>query len=57
MPAAALPKAVALASVPQRAQWQTRQNILTATPGNIGAPERAARQCMPMDFYEKRGRR
>jgi hypothetical protein len=34
-------------------QWQTRQNILLATPRNIGAPERAARQCMPLDFYLK----
>jgi hypothetical protein len=22
-----------------------------ATPDNIGAPERATRQCMPRDFY------
>ena len=36
--------------------WQTRQDILTATPRNIGAPERAARQCMPIDFYLGRGK-
>jgi len=27
------------------------RNILAATPRNIGAPERAARQCMPRDLY------
>ena len=41
----------ALPAVPHAAQWQTRQMILAATPKNIGAPERAARQCMPADFY------
>jgi hypothetical protein len=33
-----------------RAQWRARQDILDATPANIGAPERAARQCMPFDL-------
>jgi len=56
-PGASLGKAVALASVPQRVQWQARQEILIVTPRNIGAPERAARQCMPIDFYAKRGKR
>jgi hypothetical protein len=32
-------------------QWRVRQDILEATPANIGMPERAARQCMPLDFY------
>lgn len=41
----------ALAVVPHTAQWQARQQILAATPKNIGAPERAARQCMPGDLY------
>ena len=41
----------ALAAVPHEAQWQARQNILAATPQNLGAPERAARQCMPADLY------
>ena len=41
----------ALASVPHAEQWQARQDILAATPQNIGAPERAARQCMPLDLY------
>jgi hypothetical protein len=41
----------AFASVPHDVQWQARQAILTATPANIGAPERAARQRMPYDFY------
>jgi hypothetical protein len=45
-----------------RADWrphclarQTR-DILIATPRNTGALERAARQCMPLDFYEKKSR-
>ena len=53
---ACLAKAVALDRVPHRLAWQTRQDILTATPRNIGAPERAARQCMPIDFYLGRGK-
>jgi hypothetical protein len=40
-----------LATVSNRAQWLARQKILAATPHNIGAPERAARQCMPYDFF------
>ncbi len=43
----------ALANVPRDMQWQTRQQILMATPANIGAPERAARQRMPYDFYRE----
>jgi hypothetical protein len=42
----------ALDRVPHRVQWRARQDILEATPFNIGRPERAARQCMPRDFYE-----
>jgi hypothetical protein len=38
--------------VPRDLQVRARQKILAATPRNIGAPERAARQCMPRDFYE-----
>jgi hypothetical protein len=53
---ACLAKAVALDRVPRRLAWQARQDILTATPRNIGAPERAARQCMPLDFYLERGK-
>ena len=41
----------AVTKVPRRLQWDTRETILKATPANIGAPERAARQCMPIDFY------
>ena len=41
----------ALERVPQPLQLQTRQKILAATPHNIGAPEREARQRMPRDFY------
>jgi hypothetical protein len=51
-----LGKAVALERVPHRLAWQTRQDILTLTPRNIGVPERAARQCMPIDFYLGRGK-
>jgi hypothetical protein len=42
----------ALPRVPHPVQWRARQDILKATPANIGAPERKARQCMPQDFYE-----
>jgi hypothetical protein len=42
----------AFGAVPRDVQWQTRQDILIATPANIGAPERAARQLMPLDFYD-----
>jgi len=41
----------ALDRVPHPEQWRARQDILAATPRNIGAPERAARQCMPRDLY------
>ena len=43
----------ALDRVPRHTQWRTRQDILEATPRNIGAPERAAREFMPRDFYER----
>jgi hypothetical protein len=36
--------------VPHAIQWRTRQDMLVAMPQNIGAPERAARLCMPRDF-------
>ena len=42
----------AITKVPHAAQWRARQMILKATSANLGAPERAARQCMPRDFYE-----
>jgi hypothetical protein len=42
----------ALDRVPHQEQWRARQDILAATPRNIGAPERTARQCMPRDLYE-----
>jgi hypothetical protein len=42
----------ALDRVPHPEQWRARQDILALTPRNIGAPERAARQCMPRDLYE-----
>ena len=42
----------ALDGVPHDVQWRARQDIIAATPPNIGGPERKARQCMPQDFYE-----
>jgi hypothetical protein len=42
----------ALDRVPRHTQVQARAAILKATPPNIGAPEREARQRMPRDFYE-----
>jgi hypothetical protein len=41
----------ALGRVPRSEQTRARQDILDAMPRNIGAPERAARQCMPLDLY------
>ena len=35
----------ALDRVPRDVQWRVRQAIIAATPHNIGAPEREARQC------------
>jgi hypothetical protein len=34
-------------AIPREAQFAARQRLLDATPANIGAPERLARQCMP----------
>ncbi len=53
---ACLGTAGALDRVPRRRALQVRQEILSATPRNIGAPERAARQCLPLDFYLGRGK-
>ena len=39
-----------IGAVPHAAQWQARQDILDATPANIGAPARAARILMPRDL-------
>ena len=41
----------ALGRVPPAAAWRARQDILDATPPNIGAPERAARQRLPGNLY------
>jgi hypothetical protein len=43
----------ALSRISHDVQWRARQAILDATPRNIGAPERQARQCMPRELYEK----
>jgi hypothetical protein len=42
----------ALDRLPHAEQLQVRARILAATPQNIGAPERAARQCLPRELYE-----
>jgi hypothetical protein len=42
----------ALDTVPRQLQGRARGDILAATPANIGGPERAARLCMPRDFYD-----
>jgi hypothetical protein len=55
-PAQVCDKPVALDAVSQRQAWRTRQDILEATPRNIGVPERAARQCMPLDFCLQKSR-
>jgi len=41
-----------LGGVPRNVQYRVRKAILDATPFNIGAPERKARQSMPRDLYE-----
>lgn len=41
----------AITALPRDTQWRVRQGLLAATPHNLGAPERAARQCMPVDLY------
>jgi hypothetical protein len=45
----------AIAAVPHQAQWQARQDVLLATPPNIGAPERAARALMPLELCTESG--
>jgi hypothetical protein len=42
---------VAHLRVPRQLQIQARQDILNAMPANLGAPERAARGCMPYDLF------
>jgi hypothetical protein len=37
-------------AVSRDAQWEARQKILDATPADVGAPERAARECLPGEF-------
>lgn len=43
------------AAVPRHVQARVRQDILEATPANIGAPERTARQCMPLELCTEGG--
>jgi hypothetical protein len=42
----------ALGRVPKEMQTQARERILAATPHNIGAPEREARQRLPHELYD-----
>jgi len=44
--------ASALHAVPRELQLRARQDILAATPADIGGPERQVRLCMPRDFYD-----
>jgi hypothetical protein len=39
-----------LATVPRHEQMRVQRDILKATPDNIGAPERKARQCPPREL-------
>ena len=41
-----------ISGVQREQQAEARAAILAATPRNIGAPEREARQSMPMECYE-----
>ena len=34
-------------AISRTVQWEARQKILAATPASAGAPERAARECLP----------
>jgi hypothetical protein len=38
-------------TVSRTVQWDARQKILAARPASGGAPERAARECMPSELY------
>ena len=42
----------ALDVVPREEQRRAHRDIVKATPANIGAPERIARQCLPIEFYD-----
>jgi hypothetical protein len=42
-------------TVPRHVQARVRGDILEATPANIGAPERLARQSMPFDLCREGG--
>jgi hypothetical protein len=42
-----------VATVPRHVQVRVRDDILAATPQNIGAPERMVRQCMPFDLCKE----
>ena len=42
---------VAHIRVPRHVQMQARQDILDRMPANLGAPERAAYECLPYELY------
>ncbi len=42
----------AVEAVPREVQSQVRTAIVAATPANLGGPERTARGCTPLDFYD-----
>jgi hypothetical protein len=49
-PAACLARNIG--NIPRQQQVDARDAILAMTPRNIGAPEREARQSMPLDCFE-----
>jgi hypothetical protein len=36
-----------VSEIPRPAQWRARQEVLRATPADVGAPERSAREFLP----------
>jgi hypothetical protein len=42
----------AVESVPREVQSRVRTAIVDGTPANLGGPERTARGCTPLDFYD-----
>jgi hypothetical protein len=38
--------------IDRHTQWRARQQLIIATPASAGPPERTARACLPMAFFE-----
>jgi hypothetical protein len=43
--------------VPRDVQWQARAQLIATAPASAGPPERTARECMPMAFFELEAQR